>query len=123
MADADNELHDLTQDACQNHYGAELRDQEPRMPFGHVVMLHSPSHAHEAHDIKGHESEVEAEKPTPKCGLAPALVEPEAERLREPVGVSGKHPKQHAADDHVMKMGDLEKAVVQHEIRRHHSDQ
>src|SRR3984957_4607915 len=111
MADANNKLHHLTEDAGQNRYGAQLRDEEPRMPFGHVVMLHSPGHAHEPHDIERHEGQVEAEKPTPECGLAPPPVAPEAERLREPEGVSGEHSKQHAADDHVMKMGDLEKAV------------
>src|SRR6202044_1141401 len=91
MTDAHDQLDDLTHDASEDDCGAQLRDQEPRMPFGHVVMLHSPSHAHEAHDIEGHEGQVEAEKPTPECGLAPALVEPEAKRLGEPERVPGKH--------------------------------
>ena len=90
MADAHDELGDLTQDAGENDRRAQRRDQEPGMPFGHVVMLHSPGHAHEAHDIERHERQVEAEKPAPERGLAPALMQTEAERLREPEGVSGE---------------------------------
>src|ERR1700722_8432512 len=98
MADADDKLSDLTQDAGKNDHSAEAGDEEPRMPFGHVVVLHPPGHAHEANDIEGHERQIEADKPAPERGFAPALMEPEAERFGEPERGSVKHTKQSAAE-------------------------
>ena len=59
----------------------------------------------------------------PERRLAQPLVQPEAEGLREPVGVAGERAEQHAADDDVVEVGHQEKAVVQHEVRRRHGQQ
>ena len=49
---------------------------------------------------------------------APALVQPEAERLREPIHVSGQHAVEHARDQHVVEMRHQEQRVVHHVVER-----
>ncbi len=123
VADADHELRDLQHDAGQDDGRADRRDQQPGMPCRHVVVLHAPRHAHEAQDVERHEGQVEADEPAPERGLAQALVQAEAERLGEPVGVAGEGAEQHAADDDVVEVRDQEQAVVQHEVGRRHRQQ
>ena len=57
------------------------------------------------------------------AALPEPLVQAEAERLGEPVSVAGEGAEQHAADDHVVEMGDQEQAVVQDEVGRRHRQQ
>ena len=59
------------------------------------------------------------QKPTtqkPEGAHAPGAVELAAEGLGEPVADAGKHGEHHAANDHVVEVGDQEQAVVQHEV-------
>ena len=98
-------------------------DQEPRLPLGHVVVLHAPRHAHQAEHVERHEGDVEADDPEPERRLAQALVQAEAERLGKPVLVAGEHAEHHAADDDVVEVGDEEQAVVEHEVGRRHGEQ
>ncbi|MEN3031054.1 hypothetical protein PWG68_09505, partial [Chromobacterium amazonense] len=58
-----------------------------------------------------------ADHPAGERPLAQALVEGEAEHLREPVGEAGQVAEQRAADDGVVEVGDQEQAVVQQEVR------
>ena len=53
-----------------------------------------------------------------KTDLAEPLVEREAERLREPVGVAGHQREHDAADDHLVEVSDQEQAVVDDEVDR-----
>ena len=93
------------------------------MPFGHIVVLHPPRHAEKAQHVERHEGEVETDDPAPECGLTQPLMEPEPERLGEPVGVARERAEQHAADDHVVEVRHQKQAVVQNEIRRRHRHQ
>ena len=86
-------------------------------------MLHAAGHAHQARHIERHECEVEADEPAPERGFAPAVIELEAERLGEPIGVAGKGAEQDAGDDDVMEMGDQEHAVVHLPVDRRQSEQ
>ncbi len=81
-------------------------------------MVQATGHAHQAQYVQRHEGEVEADQPAPEAGLAQALVELEAERLREPVVHAGDVAEQHAADDHVVEVSNQEQRVVQHEVTR-----
>ena len=85
-----DELHHLERDADRDEHRADGRDQQPRLPLGHVVVLHAPRHAHQAEHVERHEGDVEADDPEPERRLAQALVQPEAERLGKPVGVAGE---------------------------------
>src|SRR6185312_17086301 len=98
MADADDELDDLADDSGQDQARADTGDHQPGPPLRHVEMLHPPRHAEEAHRIERHEGDIEADQPEPERSLAPALMQAEAERLREPVGVAGESAEQHTAD-------------------------
>src|SRR5262249_5381226 len=111
-ADRDDELHDLADDAGENHDGTDLGDQQPRLPGENVVMLQAPRHAHQADHIEGHESEVEADEPAPERAPTPAFVELEAERLGEPINDPGEDAEYDARDDDMMEVGDQEHAVV-----------
>ncbi len=46
------------------------------------------------------------------------LIKPESERFREPVLVAGNKPEQSAGDQHVVKVSDKERCIVQVEIHR-----
>src|SRR5208337_4429117 len=69
------------------------------------------------------EGHVEANEPAPECRLAQALVQPETERFRKPIRVAGECAEQHTADDHVVEVGHLEEALVNHEVYRGHGQQ
>src|SRR5262249_44807836 len=86
-------------------------------------MLQAPRHAHQAGHIKRHESEMEADEPAPERRPAPALVEREAERLGEPIYVTGEDAEYDARDDDVMEMGNQERAVVHLPINGGHGEQ
>ncbi|KAG1250743.1 hypothetical protein G6F68_012647 [Rhizopus microsporus] len=88
-----------------------------RRPRRVVVLVHAPGHAHEAEHVQRHEGQVEADHPAGEGPLAQALVEGEAEHLREPVGKAGQVAEQRAADDGVVEVCDQEQAVVQQEVR------
>ncbi|KOS76519.1 hypothetical protein DM46_2854 [Burkholderia mallei] len=123
IAQADGELQQLACDADRDQRRAARGDDEPRMPGGVVVVIQAARHAHEAEHIQRHERDIEADLPEPERGLAERLVQLEAEHLRKPVIEAREIAKQHAADDHVVKVRDQEQAVVQHEVRagnRHH---
>ena len=74
-------------------------------------------------DVERHEGDVEADQAHQNAALPQPFVQPEAERLGEPVGDAGKAGEQHAADDDVVEMRDQEQAVVQLEIGRRHREQ
>jgi hypothetical protein len=71
----------------------------------------------QAQRVQRHEGQVEADQPAPERDLAPELVQREAEHLREPERHGRQAAEHHAADDHVVEVGDQEQAVVQHEVR------
>ena len=58
-----------------------------------------------------------------KAALPEPLVEREAERLGEPVGVAGKDREHDTRDDHVMEVRDQEQAVVDDEVDRRDREQ
>src|SRR6202011_5306197 len=93
-------------------------DEQQRLPARVGDVLEAPGHAHHAQLIEREEGEVEADRPAPEGGLAPPFVEGKAERLWEPVINACQHAEYHAANDDVVKMGDQERAVVEHEIDR-----
>ena len=67
-----------------------------------------------------------SQKPTNQhqnTALPRPVVQPEAERLREPVGVAGERAEHHAADDHVVEVRHQEQAVVQLEVGRRDGQQ
>ena len=66
---------------------------------------------------------MEADEPAPEDRLAEPLVEREAERLGEPVGVAGHQREHDAADDHLVEVGDQEQAVVDDEVDRRDGQQ
>src|SRR5207245_6414453 len=103
-ADADIELRDLAEDAEENDDGAQLRDQQQRLPARVGNVLEAPRHAHHAQDIERHEGEIEANEPAPEAGLAEPLVKGKSERLGEPIIVARHRAEQHATDNDVMKM-------------------
>src|SRR6202047_3503298 len=117
-ANADDELRDLQDYSDKDDRGADGRDQQPRMPGRNIIVLHAASHSHEAEDVKRHESDVEACDPAPERRLAKPFVQPEAKRLREPIGVAGERAEEEPADDDVVEVGHEEKAVVKHEVHR-----
>src|SRR5258707_14042554 len=86
-------------------------------------MLHAAGHANETQHVERHESEIEADKPAPERGCAPAFIEPEAERLGEPVIVPGHQTEYDAADDDVVEVSDKKQAVVKLEIGRRYGHQ
>src|SRR6516165_3471169 len=90
MPKADHELRNLQTDSCEDDDNAGGRHEQPGMPRGNIVMLHSPRHTHEAEDIERHKGQIETEEPAPERGDPKVLFEAEAECLREPEGVSGK---------------------------------
>jgi hypothetical protein len=118
MAEADHELRDLQPDSCEDDGDAGGRHEQPGMPLGNIVMLHAPRHAHKAQHVEGHEGQIETEQPAPERGLPQALLEAEAESLREPEGVTGERAEQDAADDDVMEVRHEKQAVVKHEVGR-----
>src|SRR5579885_189597 len=85
-------------------------------------MLQAPRHPYEPRGVKGHKDNPEAYEREPEGRLAPAFVEPEAERLREPISEAGKASKHHAANNDVVEMGDQKKAVVELEIGWDHGE-
>ena len=85
-ANADDELDDLKHDSARDQARAECGNDQPGVPFRHVIVLHSPRHAEQSKDIKRHEGDVEADQPAPECCLSKTFVKPETERLRKPVG-------------------------------------
>src|SRR3984893_17203037 len=93
------------------------------MPSRDIVVLHATGHSHEAEDVERHEGDVEACDPAPERRLAESFVQPEAKRLREPIGVAGERAEEHPADEDVVEMGNEEKAVVKHEVRWRHGKQ
>src|SRR5262249_18414358 len=99
-----DELHDLTDDTGENNNGTSRSHQEPRLPGDDVVVLQAPRHAHQADHIERHEGEVKTDEPAPERTPAPAFVERETERLREPIDVAGEGAEHDAGDDDVMKV-------------------
>src|SRR5262249_44393332 len=83
-SEAHDELRDLTGDSNPHEDDACFRNKHPRIPGGDIVMLQAPRRTHEPHDVERHEGQIEADHPAPERGLPPALLEPEAESLREP---------------------------------------
>ncbi len=122
-ADGDDELRNLAADADEDQNGAAAGEDHPGAPGRNVIVLHAARHALEPEHVERHEGDVEASHPEPEGGLAEPLVELEAERLREPIGVAGERAEQHAADDHVVEVSDQKKRIVQHEIGGRHRQQ
>ena len=83
LANAHRELHDSQRDPDEDHDGAGERDQHQRLPMHVRIVLHPPRRTHQAQRVERHEGEVEAEEPAPEDRLAEALIELEAEGLRE----------------------------------------
>src|SRR4029077_3072857 len=102
---------------------SETRYNSLCLPLADIVIWHPPRHAEETHGIERHEGDVEADQPEPEGSLAPAFMQAEAERFREPVGVTGKGAEQHAADDDIVEVSDQKQAVVQQEVNRRHGDE
>src|SRR5690242_13273718 len=71
IANADNELRDLTNRAGQQDQHTYGGHQHPRIPRRHIVMLHSASHTEQTGRVKRDEGNIEAYQPTPERGLAP----------------------------------------------------
>jgi len=69
-------------------------------------------------DVERKKRHVKSDERAPEHRLAPALVQPETEGLREPVNDAGEAREHHAADDNIVKMSNEEEAVVELEIRR-----
>src|SRR5215813_4985150 len=103
MAEAHDDLRDLKRDSDPYEDDPCFRDKHPRIPGGDIVMLQAPRRTHEPEHVERHEGQIETDQPAPECGLPPALHEPEAESLREPVGVAGERGKHDAGDDDVME--------------------
>jgi hypothetical protein len=68
-------------------------------------------------------SDIEADQPEPERRSAETIMQPETECLRKLLGAAGKCAEQHTADDHILKVGDQEQAIVQQEVGRWHSEQ
>src|SRR5439155_27216863 len=73
---------------------------------------HAARHAHEAEGVEWHESQIEADQPTPEGAFAPSFIEDDAERLGEPVHVTRKVTEERAWNQHVMEMRDQERRIV-----------
>src|SRR6185437_14409307 len=119
----DHDLRDLRDDAEKNNEHAYLGENEPGMPLGHVIMLKPPRHALEADDVPGRPGHPEADQPQPEGPLAEPLIQHEAERLGEPVGVPGEHPEEYGSDDDVVEVRDQEDAVMELEVSWRHGEQ
>ena len=117
------QLDDRQHDSQADDHRADQRDVQPRRPGRIGDVLHPPRPAPEAEHVERHEGEVEADEPAPEDRLAEPLVEREAERLREPVGVAGHEREHDAADDHMVEVRDQEQAVVDDEIDRRDGEQ
>ncbi|MNQ82062.1 hypothetical protein D3C85_971040 [compost metagenome] len=117
LALANRHEHLLQQepDAQHDQRGASQRDQQVGLPFGVVVVVQAARHALEAQDVQGHEGHEETDEPAVERVAAQALIQREAECLREPVRHARDTTEHHATDDGVVEVGDQEQAVVQHE--------
>src|SRR5215472_15835849 len=93
---------------------SDFGDEQSRLPTQLATVLEASGLPSRAQHIERRKGEPEADEPAPEAGLAPAFVEGEAEDLWEPIIVARKSTEDDAADDHVMEMGDQERAVVQH---------
>src|SRR5262245_52815622 len=122
-ADRHDELYDLTGNSREDDSNTGRGDHQPWLPGEDVIVLQAPRHAHQAGHIKRHESEMEADEPAPERAPAPAFVEREAERLGEPIYVTGEDAEDDARDDDVMEMGNQERAVVHLPIDGGHGEQ
>ncbi len=121
--DADGDLHEESRDTQKNEKGANSCDDKPDLKGGIIEHTQPARHAHQPEHIERHEGEPEAHHPEPEGHLAPERIEPEAERLGEPVADAGEHSKQHPADDDVVEVRDQEQTIVQHEVGGRHREQ
>ncbi len=120
---AHHELHQEAADAQGDEARAGGGDHEPDLQGRILEVVDAARHAHQAQDVQGRERHPEAHHPQPEGAQAPGAVELVAEGLGEPVVDAGEQAEQHAADDHVVEVGDQEQAVVQHEVGRGHGQQ
>src|SRR5262249_36580470 len=88
------QLDDGKHDPEPDDDGAEKGEVQQRAQTWMGDVLHPPRRAPEAEHVKRHEGQVEADEPAPENRLAEALVEREAESLREPISVA-RHDREY----------------------------
>nr|GEU28569.1 hypothetical protein [Tanacetum cinerariifolium] len=120
VLEAHVQLHQEGADTGCDDQRAAGGDDEPFLQRRIVEVVHAAGDAHEAHHVQRRERHPETDQPAPERYLAPEVVELVAERFREPEVNTGKQTEHHAADDHVVEVGDQEQRVVQHEVGWRH---
>ncbi|KWT73912.1 hypothetical protein APY03_5763 [Variovorax sp. WDL1] len=117
-------VDDEQQHARGQHEGADSRQQVERVPAQVArVAVDTPRHAQQARDVHREEGQVEAAEHQSEDPAAPALRQAMAVEYRRPEVEAREQREHHAADQHVVQMGDDEVAVVRLPVEgqhRHH---